>query len=78
MPRVKPKGEERLVVSIDDGLIVTPDGGEHVVRAGQRLYASRSVVRAAPSMFVSADLDDIDIAEARRARLVAAGVTERS
>ena len=70
MARVRPKADdERLMVAIDSGCIVGPDGTQHDVQAGMRLYSSRPVVRLAPRLFAPADLDDIDLQAARQALL---------
>ena len=70
MARVKPRADdERLVIAIDSGCVVGPDGAQYDVKAGTRLYASRPVVRLAPRLFVPADLDDLDLQAARQALL---------
>ena len=70
MARVRPKADdERLMIAIDSGCVVGPDGAQYDVTAGQRLYSSRPVVKLAPNLFAAADLDDLDLQAARRALL---------
>ena len=70
MARVKPRADdERLVIAIDSGCVVGPDGAQYDVTAGMRLYSSRPAVKAAPRLFASADLDDLDLQAARQALL---------
>ena len=75
MPRgaTKPR-DDGIVVAIETGYMRLPNGEEHFVERGMRLHASHRCVRHAPSWFAPADLDDYELAEARRKRLVAAGL----
>ena len=79
MPRIAKRDTDgdRLMVAIDSACIVAPDGTQHDITAGMRLYASRPAVKAAPRLWVSADLDDLDLRAARMALLEEAGVFGR-
>jgi hypothetical protein len=66
--------DDGIVVAIETGYMTLPDGAEHFIRQGSRLHASNPCVRHAPSWFAPADLDDYELAEERRKRLVAVGL----
>jgi len=70
VPRTTAKAE--LVIAIDSGIIVTPDGVEHPIRIGTKLRADRREVKTAPGMFIPDGCDDLEFQEARKARLAAA------
>ena len=69
---------DEMMIAIDDAWLQEPSGTAHWIKFGMRVRATHPAVKLAPSVFVSADLDDLEIAQARRARLDAAGVHERS
>jgi hypothetical protein len=66
-----------MMVAIDSGIFVTPDGTEHLVRVGMRLRHSHPVVRLSPHTFVPESFDDFEIPQARSELLQARGVVGR-
>ena len=67
MARVKPRADDdEIMVAITSGVAVAPDGEEHTVTFGMRLRRDRPAVRLAPSWFVAASCDDLELAEAAR------------
>jgi len=76
MPRVtsKPGG---MMVAIDSGIFVTPDGAEHLIRMGMRVRHDHPVVKLSPHSFVPATYDDFEIREARREMLESRGIYGR-
>jgi hypothetical protein len=75
MPRVNGRRDDPMMVAIEDGSLTGPDGSQYPIRVGMRLRASRPAVKIAPHLFRPwAETDDLDIAEARQALLVRAGV----
>ena len=76
MPRVAPKGDV-LMIAIDDAWLQEPSGVSHLIRRGMRVRRSHAAVKLAPSVFVSADLDDFEIQQARRTMLESRGIYGR-
>ena len=69
--RLKQADPAALVVALATGVLKVR-GEVHIFADGERLRADHPVVRAYPQLFVSADLPDRGIAEARHAHRVKA------
>lgn len=75
MPRVTPRPKsDEILVSLDCGFYVLPDGTEHFIEIGTRVRASHPLVQLAPSSFVPATLDDLEFKAARAAYLESRGI----
>ena len=68
MPRIarRPEGDAPIMVAIDSGLFIEPDGTEHYVQIGDRLRATHPAVLLAPACFASSELDDVELRRARQ------------
>jgi len=65
--RVKPRADDaELMLAVTSGIVIDADGAEHHVQAGMRLRRDRAAVRLAPSWFLPASCDDLELAEAAR------------